>query len=107
MGEWCGKPSRPAAPPSSAEHQPDYRFCDNRTDYGYKDFCKSPAERRERFAGFFLAVTHTLPPFNKRFRTGLTALMITGYRISLYLSITFIQKKMTKKIIFFANDIVF
>lgn len=53
-----------------AENQPYNHFCDYRTDYGYKDFDKSLFKRLLRFAGFFLTVTHNLPPLIKiSFRT--------------------------------------
>lgn len=50
-----------------AENQPDYRFRDYRTDYGYKDFSKSLAKCLGHFAGFFLAFSHNLTPLNKDF----------------------------------------
>ena len=54
------------------EDHANNRFCNYRTDYGYKDFSKGLAECGEHFAGFFLAYTHKLPPLTKDFTPKIT-----------------------------------
>ena len=81
--------------PLLAENHSDNRLSDYRTDYGYKDFRKSPAKCFTHFAGFFLALAHKLPPSTK-ISTGATRLMFTIYNKFYVLSIV-LHKKIKKK----------